>query len=54
MSLMKSQENRGKPCEYNDKKYFIVYEAENFVLISKKKNLKKAFKVNPTDIKKNG
>lgn len=37
--------NRGKECWYKDKKHYLVYEADNFKLISKNKDLSKVFSV---------
>jgi hypothetical protein len=37
--------NRGKECWYKDKRHYLVYEADNFKLISKNKDLSKVFSV---------
>jgi hypothetical protein len=43
--------NRGKSCFYKNEKHFILYEAKDFKLISKKSNLTKAFCVNSKLVK---
>lgn len=37
--------NRGKECWYKDEKHYLVYEADNFKIISKNQDLSKAFSV---------
>ena len=37
--------NRGKECWYKDKKHYLVYESDNFKIISKNQDLSKAFSV---------
>jgi hypothetical protein len=42
--------NRGNPCFYKDNEHFIVYETNDFKLISKYPDLSNAFSVKPKDV----
>ena len=44
--------NKGKPCVYNKKNHYIIYESDKFTLITEdKKLLKGIFAVQPIKIK---
>lgn len=43
--------NQGKECWYKNEKHYLVYESDDFKLISKSKKLNKAFAVSPNLVK---
>jgi len=43
--------NRGKTCFYKNKQYYIVYETNDFKLISNNEDLTKSFSVKPKEVK---
>lgn len=42
--------NRGNPCYYRDKQYYLVYEASSFTLIARNKDLTGVFSVKRTEV----